>query len=218
MQVLWDVCIKVDKREIVALLGSNGSGKSTLLKTILGVVRPYSGEIEFNGERIDNMPSHEIVEKGIIYVPEGRRIISHMSVLENIELGSHPKRCRRYKKENIEGIFDLFPILKDRQKQLAGTLSGGEQQMLAIARGLMGMPKLLMLDEPSFGIEPKTVHKIFEIIKEMKDQVAILLVEQDFFRALNVCDDAYLIEAGRIKLKGDEFLTSEYARKTYLGI
>jgi branched-chain amino acid transport system ATP-binding protein len=219
MQAVWNISLEVDEREIVSLLGPNGSGKSTMMKTILGVIHPSSGMIRFRGERIDNLPSPIVVEKGIVYVPEGRRIFNHMSVLENLELGSHTKRCKKSKKENLKWVFELFPILEERQKQLVGTLSGGEQQMLAIARGLMGMPELLMLDEPSFGIAPMVVSKIFEIIKEINERgVPILLVEQDVVQALEVSDMAYVIEAGRNKLKGNELLENEYLRKAYLGL
>ncbi|MEM2602552.1 MAG: ABC transporter ATP-binding protein [Candidatus Bathyarchaeia archaeon] len=218
---LHDISIKVNEGELVSVVGSNGAGKSTLLKTIVGLVKPRSGEIRLRDERIDALNTPEIISKGISLIPEGRRLFPNMTVLENLEMGAYTKEAWEKRRETLDWIFDLFPILKERQKQLAGTLSGGEQQMLAIARGLMSRPKLLMFDEPSLGLAPKLVAKVFEIIKDLNDQgLTILLVEQNVLHSLRLCDRGYVLENGRITLsgRGDELLENAHVKEAYLGI
>lgn len=221
IQVLWNISFDVEKREIVSIVGPNGSGKTTLLKAIAGLIPPSSGKIEFEGERTDGKPAHEMVEKGVCYVPEGRRVFPEMTVLENLELGAYGRRGRKRRNENLKRIFELFPILKERKTQLAGTLSGGEMQMLSIARALMGMPKVLLLDEPSLGLAPIMVLKIFELIKEINNKgVTILLVEQNVLQSLKISKRAYLLETGKIVRGGSvsELLKDDYVKKSYLGI
>lgn len=221
IQVLYDVSLNVNKGEVVGLVGANGAGKSTTLKMISGLKSPVSGRIMFEGEDISSIPAHKIVELGIAHVPEGRRLFPYLTVLENLEVGSYLPVPKKKRKETLEMVFELFPRLKDRQRQLAGTLSGGEQQMLAIARGLMSRPKLLMLDEVSLGLAPVLVEKIYEMIGEIKKQdISILLVEQNVHLCLNFVDRAYVLENGRIVLsgKGKELLKNEYLKKAYLGI
>jgi branched-chain amino acid transport system ATP-binding protein len=221
LTVLWDVSIKVDKGEIVALVGSNGAGKTTTLKTICGLILPNSGQIEFLGEKINGLPPFRIVEKGIAYVPEGRHVFPYMTVLENLEMGAYTRRAREKIKETLEWVHQLFPVLKERQSQLAGTLSGGEQQMLAIARGLMSRPQLLMLDEPSLGLAPMFVVKVFDMIKKINlEGVSVLLVEQNVRYALHNAHRGYVLETGKIVLTGEgkELLESEHVRKAYLGV
>ncbi|MEM3462843.1 MAG: ABC transporter ATP-binding protein [Candidatus Bathyarchaeia archaeon] len=218
---LHDISIKVNEGELISVVGSNGAGKSTLLKTIVGLVKPRSGEIRLRDERIDALNTPEIISKGISLIPEGRRLFPNMTVLENLEMGAYTKEAWEKRRETLDWIFDLFPILKERQKQLAGTLSGGEQQMLAIARGLMSRPKLLMFDEPSLGLAPKLVAKVFEIVKDLNDQgLTILLVEQNVLHSLRLCDRGYVLENGRITLsgRGDELLENAHVKEAYLGI
>ena len=220
-QALWDVSFKVDEGEMVAIVGSNGAGKTTTLKTISGLLRPSSGRIEFNGERLDKISGHLIVERGIAHIPEGRGLFPFSTVLANLELGAYTKRARKRIKESLEHVFGLFPVLKERQRQLAGTLSGGEQQMLAIARGLMSAPNLLMLDEPSLGLAPKLVKKTLEILEQLSNQgITILLVEQNVHAALNLCDRGYVLENGRIVMEGSgrELRDNPHVRKAYLGM
>ncbi|MEM2988642.1 MAG: ABC transporter ATP-binding protein [Candidatus Bathyarchaeia archaeon] len=218
---LHDISIKVNEGELVSVVGSNGAGKSTLLKTIVGLVKPRSGEIRLRDERIDALNTPEIISKGISLIPEGRRLFPNMTVLENLEMGAYTKEAWEKRRETLDWIFDLFPILKERQKQLAGTLSGGEQQMLAIGRGLMSRPRLLMFDEPSLGLAPKLVAKVFETVKDLNDQgLTILLVEQNVLHSLRLCDRGYVLENGRITLsgRGDELLENAHVREAYLGI
>jgi len=219
-QALWDVSFKVDEGEIVAIVGSNGAGKTTTLRTISGLISPLSGAIEFNGERLDRISSHRVVEKGIAHIPEGRGLFPFSTVLANLELGAYTRKARRKIKENLEYVFDLFPVLKERQKQLAGTLSGGEQQMLAVARGLMSSPNLLMLDEPSLGLAPKIVIKILEVVKQLNEKgITILLVEQNVHSALNLCDRGYVLENGRMVMEGsgEELISNPHVKKAYIG-
>jgi len=219
-QALWDVSFRVEEGEIVAIVGSNGAGKTTILKTISGLISPSSGAIEFNGERLDKIPSHLVVEKGIALVPEGRGLFPFSTVLANLELGAYTKKARRKIKKNLEYVFELFPVLKERKNQLAGTLSGGEQQMLAVARGLMSSPDLLMLDEPSLGLAPKIVVKILEIVRQLHRQgITILLVEQNVHSALNLCDRGYVLENGRIVMEGsgEELIDNPHIKKAYIG-
>jgi branched-chain amino acid transport system ATP-binding protein len=221
LQVLWDVDLTVEKGEIVTVVGSNGAGKSTTLKNVSRLVRGSTGSIRFDGRDLGAMQSHEVVEAGVIQVPEGRRIFPEMTVVENLRMGSYVKATRKDRERNIERAFTLFPRLKERQKQLGGTMSGGEQQMLAIARGLMGNPKLLLLDEPSLGLSPLFVKNIFDIITEINRQgVTILLVEQNVFQSLRVAHRAYVLETGRVVLSGpgQELLGNEHVKKAYLGV
>lgn len=220
VQVLWDINLEMDEGEIVTIIGPNGSGKTTLLKVIAGLIKPSSGAVEFNGERIDGKPSHEIVKKGICYVPEGRRVFPDMSVLENLELGAYLEKSRRMKNQNLKRVFEIFPVLEKKKKEMAGTLSGGEMQMLSIARGLMGMPRLLLLDEPSLGLAPIVISKIFEVIKRINSEgVSVLVVEQNVFQSLKISSRAYLLEVGKIVHKGfgSELLNDDYVKKSYLG-
>jgi len=221
LQALWEVSLKLEKGELVSLIGSNGAGKSTTLKAILGIVRVKSGEIRFDGRAIVGDPTPMIVEEGVAYVPEGRRLFADMTVLENLEMGAFTKRTRAHKDENLKEVFTVFPILNERKSQLAATLSGGEAQMLALGRGLMAQPKLLMLDEPSAGLAPMVAAKIFEAIRRVNNQgTSILMVEQDVARALSVSNRAYVIENGRVVLEGDResLLNNEYVRMAYLGV
>ena len=218
---LYDVSLKVDEGEVVSVVGSNGAGKSTLLKTIVGLVKPRGGEIRLRDERIDVLNTPEIISRGISLVPEGRRLFPNMTVLENLEMGAYTKEAWEKRREALDWVFSLFPILKDRQRQLAGTLSGGEQQMLAIGRGLMSRPRLLMFDEPSLGLAPKFIAKVFEIVEDLNRQgLTILLVEQNVLHSLRLCDRGYVLENGRITLsgRGDELLENAHVKGAYLGI
>ncbi len=221
LQVLWDVSLGVEKGEIVSLLGSNGAGKTTTLRVISGLLRPISGSITFNGDDITKYPSHRRVEMGLSLVPEGRQLFPEMTVVENLEMGAYTQRAKEKFRDTMEWVFTLFPKLKERKKQLAGTMSGGEQQMLAIARGLMSRPELLMMDEPSMGLAPKLVLEIFGTIKKLRDEgVTIFLVEQNAKAALDISDRAYILETGKITLHGPskELLGMDEVRKAYLGI
>src|SRR3989338_11348871 len=223
IEALKGVSIEISEREIVAIIGANGAGKSTMLNTISGVLRPKHGRIEFLGQRIDNLSAHIIVEAGISQVPEGRRIFPRLTVLENLEMGAYSTNFKfqisNFKSE-LEKIFQYFPILKERLKQLGGTLSGGEQQMLAIARALMARPKLLLLDEPSLGLAPMMVEKIFEIIKRINEEgMTIMLVEQNANAALQLADRGYVLETGRVIMHdtASALLKNPQLRTAYLG-
>jgi len=221
VQVLHEVALEVREREIVTIVGANGAGKSTLLKTIAGILRSTRGEIQFLGERIDHLYPHQIVEKGLVRIPEGRKIFPSLSVLENLELGSYLPKAKAKRSESLEKVFSLFPVLKERSKQVAGTLSGGEQQMLAIGRGLMSLPRLLMLDEPSLGLAPLLVREIFRTVREInKEGTTILLVEQNVFNALDMAHEGYVLENGRIVLRGKsrDLLGNEHIKESYLGV
>jgi len=220
LQVLWGVSLQVNQGEIVTVLGSNGAGKSTTLRNVSRLVRPSRGSITFEGKDLVKLESHQVVELGIVQVPEGRRIFPEMTVLENLRMGSFVKATRPDRQRNIERAFSLFPRLAERQKQLGGTLSGGEQQMLAIGRGLMTNPRLLLLDEPSLGLSPLFVKNIFEIIKEINRQgITILLVEQNVFQSLRIAHRAYVLETGRVVLSGtgEELLGNEHVKRAFLG-
>ena len=220
-QALWDVSLKVHEGEIVALVGANGAGKTTLLKVLSGLLRPASGSVTFLGERIDGRPPHSIVEMGICHVPEGRRLFTQMSVYENLEMGAYLGEAWKQKEETLRRVCGIFPILKERQGQLASTLSGGEQQMVAMGRGLMSRPKLCMFDEPSYGLAPLLVTEIFRIIQDLRDQgMTILLVEQNVRQSLEIADRACVLENGRIALQGqcEALLEEELVRKAYLGL
>ena len=220
LQALWDISFKVKEKEIVALIGPNGAGKTTTLKTITGLLRPFGGEIRFEGKAMEKVPIHERVEMGISLVPEGRGLFPGMSTLENLELGAFTTKGRNCKDETLEKVYDLFPILKNRKKQSAGTLSGGEQQMLAIGRGLMSRPKLLLFDEPSWGLSPLLSKVIYEVISQINhSQVTILLIEQNVRMALELANRAYVVENGRIVKQGDSrnMLNDQHIREAYLG-
>ncbi|MCR5482027.1 MAG: ABC transporter ATP-binding protein [Clostridia bacterium] len=219
IHAIRDVSFKVDEGEIVTLIGANGAGKSTTLQTVSGILHSRTGSIDFCGENIAKVPAHKIVEKGLAHVPEGRRIFQQMTVQENLEMGAFTAEPSTIP-GNLEMIFEQFPRLKERRKQVAGTLSGGEQQMLAMGRALMSNPKLLMLDEPSMGLAPILVEQIFEIIQRLNDAgTTILLVEQNAQMALSVAHHAYVLETGSVTLSGtgDELAASEQVKKAYLG-
>lgn len=221
IQALWDISFTINKGEIFALIGSNGAGKSTLLKTITGLLRPTSGSIEFLDKKIDRIAPHAIVELGISHIPEGGRLFPDMSVQENLEMGAYSLRAWKEKKNTLEHIYEIFPVLKERQRQLAHTLSGGEKQMLAIGRGLMSKPVLCMFDEPSYGLSPKFVTEVFKVIKSLCQQgITILLVEQNVRHTLEIADRACVIENGHVGLEGrcDMLLTNEHIKKAYLGL
>ena len=213
VQALWDVSLTVGQGQIVALVGANGAGKTTLLKTISGALCPHSGTIRFRGQIISGLPSHSIVELGICHVPEGGGAFPEMSVRENLEMGAYPSEAWKHKEETIKDVFRLFPRLKEREGQLARTLSGGERQMLAIGRGLMSRPKLVMLDEPSFGLAPVVVLEVFRIVESLRQQgITVLLVEQNVRRTLEIADRAFVLESGRVALEGEcqDLLKSDY--------
>jgi len=219
IHALKNISFEVKKGEVVTLIGANGAGKSTTLRTISGLLKPTNGNILFEGKDISTMKAPEIVKLGLSHVPEGRRIFSQMDVMENLEMGAYTRKDRSEMKNDIKRIFDLFPILEERQDQIAGTLSGGEQQMLAIGRGLMSRPKLILLDEPSMGLAPLIVKDIFSIIKEInKDGTTVLLVEQNANMALKAADRAYIIRNGEIEVEGNakDLLKDEKVKKAYL--
>jgi len=221
VQVLWDISFSIKAGDVVTLLGSNGAGKSTTVKTIQGILKPKSGSIKFMDKHIEGLPAYKIVDEGIALVPEGREIFPKMNVFENLILGAYVPRAKESLDESLEWVLKLFPKLEERKKQLAGTMSGGEQQMLAIARALMSKPKLLMMDEPSLGLAPVIVLQVFEIIKKLHEEgVTILLVEQNVHHALEIADSAYVLEKGKIILegKGLELLDDEYVKSAYLGL
>ena len=214
------ISLDVPDGEIVALIGSNGAGKSTTLRTISGLMRPKTGRIMYDGEDITGVPAHKIVGKGLCQVPEGRHVFANMTVMENLELGAYLRNDKDGIAKDMEAVFEKFPRLLERKDQISGTLSGGEQQMLAMARALMSRPKLLLLDEPSMGLAPLLVKEIFNIIKEINASgTTVLLVEQNANMALSIADKAYVLETGRITLSGTaaELASSEEVRKAYLG-
>jgi branched-chain amino acid transport system ATP-binding protein len=220
-QVLWDVGLAVEQGEIVALVGSNGSGKTTLLKAICGLLPPCSGRVEFLGRRIDGLPPHTVVELGISQVPEGGRVFPDMSVRENLEMGAYCSQAWGQREATLESVFRAFPILKERQRQLAKTLSGGERQMLAMGRALMSKPKLCLLDEPSYGLAPLLIAEVFRIVRRLRDEgVTVLLIEQNVKHTLETADRAYVLESGRVGLHGkcSDLLETDYVRKAYLGL
>lgn len=220
-QALWDVSFHVDQGAIVSLIGANGAGKSTLLNTISCFNRPLRGSIRFDGHDLSEYSPEEVVQIGISHVPEGRRLFTRLTVRENLELGAFQPAARRKLALSMEYAFSLFPKLRDRLYQVAGTLSGGEQQMLAIARALMAQPRLLMLDEPSLGLAPLVVETMFDIIKKLnREGVTILLVEQNVYQTLQICDHAYVLQNGQIKLEGSgiSLLNNSDFQNTYLGM
>lgn len=221
LQVLWDVSFEVHEGEIVVLLGANGAGKSTTLKTVSSLLKPARGAVTFEGTRLDQVPSNRIIEFGLAHVPEGRRLFPEMTVEENLIVGSLTPESKAKRAQTMDRIYNLFPRLKERRRQAAGTLSGGEQQMLAIGRGLMSLPRLIMFDEPSLGLAPILVSEIFRIAQMVNDEgVTVLLVEQNVSHTLAICHRAYVLENGRITLAGtgQEFLNNDHIKEAYLGI
>ena len=220
-QVLKKVNISLEKGEIVALIGANGAGKTTSLRCITGIIKPWEGTIKFNNQKIDALEPYEIVSLGISYCPEGRDIFANLSVYENLKVGGYLVKDRREFKSNLNRIYELFPRLQERRNQIAGSLSGGEQQMLAIGRALMSTPSVLLLDEPSLGLAPIIMESIFETIKQVNSSgTSILLVEQNVSLALDLAERAYVLEKGEIKLSGEgkDLRESEYVKNSYLGI
>ena len=221
IQALWDVSFRVREGEIVTLLGSNGAGKSTAINVAQGLIRPASGEVRFLGEIIQRLSPHQVVERGLCLVPEERHLFPHMSVLENLELGAYPRKARIVRKQTLQWIFELFPILHNRKRQKTHTLSGGEQQMVAIGRGLMAKPSLLMMDEPSLGLAPLLVAELFRTISEINVHgLSILLVEQNAQHALALASRAYVMETGKVTREGSgkELLADPTIRSAYLGM
>lgn len=220
LQILWDVSLHVSQGEFVALIGPNGAGKTTLLRTISGIIKPSAGEITFRGERITNKPCHLISRTGLSYITEDLNLFQAMSVQDNLLLGSYFHQDSKRIKASLDHVFDLFPILHERRTQLAGTLSGGERRMLALGRGLMSEPNLLMVDEPSLGLAPKLVQSVFDALKALHNQgLTLLLVEQNVKQTLGIADKAYVLEQGSIIKNGpsSELLQDDYLQRTYLG-
>ena len=214
------ISFDVNKGEIIALIGSNGAGKTTILHTISGLIAPKSGTITFEGNRIENCPAHKIVSMGMAHVPEGRRVFAELSVLQNLKLGAYTRKDKIEIEETLQNVYERFPRLEERKNQMAGTLSGGEQQMLAMGRALMSHPSLIIMDEPSMGLSPIFVNEIFDIIKEVSNSgTTVLLVEQNAKKALSIADRAYVLETGRIVLDGDaeDLLNNDSIKKAYLG-
>ena len=221
LPALRGVNVVVEAGETLSVVGANGAGKTTMLRTISGLLRPGRGEVRFEGERIDRLPCHRVVELGVVHVPEGRKVFPSLDVRENLELGSYTRAAKARRADSLERVFTLFPRLRERVRQSAGTLSGGEQQMLAIGRALMALPKLLMLDEPSLGLAPLIVKEIFAIIGEInRAGVTVLLVEQNTRQALALSRRGYVLESGRVVLvgSGEELLSNEHVRRAYLGL
>jgi len=222
VNILWDIDFELNDGEIVAILGSNGAGKTTMVRAITGMIRPTSGSVVFNGEDLAGKSSRHILDAGIVQVPEGRQLFTEMTVLENLEMGAFNKETKEHFQENLKMAYKWFPKLEERAKQAAGTLSGGEQQMVAVARALIGMPKLLILDEPSLGLAPNIVDDILNVAKTLvkETNISVLLVEQDITKALATADRGYVIENGHIALSGNaaELAANEHVKKAYLGI
>ena len=222
VQVLFDINLEIHEGEFISIVGANAAGKSTLLRSISGLLKRTSGSIEFQGKQLVGKPPYEVVESGIVHIPEGRHVFPLLSVRENLEVGAYTcRKSRKDLRQSLKGLYELFPQLYHHSDQLAGSLSGGEQQLLAIARGLMARPTLLAVDEPSLGLAPMLVKRTFQILEHInKKNVAILLSEQNVFNALNMSDRAYVIENGRIVLTGagKDLLTDEHLKKAYLGI
>lgn len=222
IQVLFDVSLHINEGEVVSIVGGNGAGKSSLLKAISGLIKPMSGSVSFRGENVSRVPADEIVTRGLVHVPEGRRLFSLMTVYENLEMGAYNKNAKANFKRNLEEVYALFPRLAERQKQLACTLSGGEQQMVAIGRGIMAQPKLMMLDEPSLGLAPVLKKDIFAAVKRIAIdyETTIVLVEQDLVNSLAISDRAYVMEQGQVVLEGESqmLLTDPHVKAAYLGV
>jgi len=221
VQVLFDLSMHIQEGEVVSIIGGNGAGKSTLLRTISGLMKPSSGQISFKGRSMHILPPEEIVNHGIVHVPEGRRLFSLMTIKDNLIVGAYNKEADKYKEQTLAQVYEMLPRLKERENQTALTMSGGEQQMVAIGRGLMARPKILMLDEPSLGLAPVLVKSIFETIRKIADQgTTVLLVEQDVNHSLRLSDRGYVLEHGRVALEGkaDELLGNPHIKEAYLGI
>lgn len=222
VNILWDICLDLNDGEVVAVLGSNGAGKTTMVRAITGMIRPTSGSVVFNGEELCKKSSRHILDAGIVQVPEGRQLFTDMTVLENLQMGAFSKETKEHFQENLQKCYQWFPKLEERARQAAGTLSGGEQQMVAVARALIGMPKLLILDEPSLGLAPNIVDDILNVAKTLakESNISVLLVEQDITKALAAADRGYVIENGRVALSGsaEELAANEHVKKAYLGI
>ncbi|MDH5815208.1 MAG: ABC transporter ATP-binding protein [Candidatus Nezhaarchaeota archaeon] len=222
VKALWDVSLEVREGEIVGLIGPNGAGKTTTLNTIMGITKPRSGKITLNGERIDDKETHEIIKKGLFIVPEGRQLFPFLTVEENLLLGTIHGESWRRRHEALDFVYTLFPRLKERRKQLAGTLSGGEQQMLTIARGLMSRPRLLLIDEPSLGLAPRVVVDLYKVIRSLRDEhkITILIADQNAHRVFDICDRAYVIENGRIVMEGtpEKLKSDKRIKEVYLGL
>ena len=221
VQVLWDVSLEVRPGELVALIGANGAGKTTTLRAVASLLRARGGEVQFGTNRLDRMSAHDIVNLGVAMVPEGRQLFNQMTVEENLLTGSSLPRTRPLRRNNLDRVYTLFPLLRERRLQEASTLSGGEQQMLAIGRGLMSAPRLLMLDEPSLGLAPTIVEEVFRVVQDIRREgLTVLLVEQNVQQALRIADRGYVLESGRIVLTGPglELLQSAEVRRAYLGI
>lgn len=221
LQVLWDVSFEVRDKEILVLVGANGAGKSTTLKAISGLLKPRKGSIEFDGVRLDTLSPDKVIGQGVVHVPEARRLFREMSVEENLIMGSLAPEAKKKRYETMDWVYELFPRMKERRKQAAGTMSGGEQQMCAIGRGLMALPKVLMFDEPSLGLSPILVQDVFDIAKRInKEGVTVMLVEQNVRQTLSMCDRAYVLENGRVVLEGTgkELSNDPHVKEAYLGI
>lgn len=221
LSVLFGVSMRVMEKEIISVIGSNGAGKSSMINVITGLLKPASGTVEFMGERIDSLTAHQIVKRGISHIPEGKHIFFNMTVFENLRMGAYIQTNKAEEKEALDWVFSLFPILGERRRQRAGTLSGGEQQMLAIGRGLAARPKVLIFDEPSLGLMPKLLPKIYGVVQEInREGVTIILVEQNVREALKMAQRAYVLQSGKIVLegKGNELLESPLVKKAYLGL
>jgi branched-chain amino acid transport system ATP-binding protein len=221
IQILWDASLHIREKEVVTMVGSNGSGKTTLINSITGMIHPASGTIQFLGQPVHGLPTHKIVERGISLIPEGRKLFPEMTVLENLQLGAYPRSARKKLAETLGWVFELFPKLKERQAQLAGTLSGGEQQMVTVGRGLMSRPQLLLIDEPSMGLAPLVVADLFQTIQKINQEgVTIFLVEQNARLAMEISDRTYVLENGRIVRAGmsEELVQDDDIRKAYLGL
>jgi branched-chain amino acid transport system ATP-binding protein len=220
LPALWDVSLNVARGEIVALIGPNGAGKTTLLRTIVGLHRPTTGGVTLDGAALHTIPAHQVIERGITLVPEGRRLFGGMTVLENLQVGAHSSRARAQQPQSLKRVFEIFPMLAERQHSLCSTLSGGQQQMVAVGRALMGAPRLLLLDEPSLGLAPLIVQNIFEVVEQVnREGVTVLLVEQNARAALELAHRAYILEQGRIvgENTGEGMLNDDNVRQAYLG-
>lgn len=221
MQAIWDISVEIRERECLTIFGSNGAGKTTLLTTISGLLRPAAGSIYYKGIQIDQIEPFRICELGLVQIPQGRKIFPMMNVLENLQMGAYLPRPRKHASQNLERVFSAYPVLKERLRQLAGTLSGGEQQMLAIGRGLMSEPELLMLDEPTLGLSPKLAMDMLGSIRQLHDQgITVVVVSQETMQCLQIAERAYVLENGRVALEGScsTLLADDKVRKAYMGI